>query len=63
MSIPMELSLGGVYFPPILLAIILGALVSWVIVSLMQWRGYLRFVWNPPVFFLALSVICTWLVT
>ena len=60
--IPMEISLGGVYFPPLLFAASLGVLFAWVITRLMNRFGLARFIWNPPLFFLALSVICTHLV-
>jgi hypothetical protein len=61
-QVPMEMSLGGIYFPPILLAIVLGTLVTWVITRFLNKFELVRFIWNPPLFFVALSIICTGLV-
>lgn len=57
--IPRELSAGGVYFPPLLLASLLGVLMAWAITRLLNRYDLARFVWFPPLFFLALAVICT----
>ena len=57
--LPSEISLGGIYFSPILFAALLGVVIAWVITRLLNRLGLARFIWYPPLFFLALSVICT----
>ena len=56
---PMELSIGGVYFPPLLFVAFLGVALAWCLTRIMNRFNLVRFVWHPPLFFLALSVICT----
>ena len=55
--IPMELSLSGVYLSPLLLASVLGVLTAWMITRILNRLDLARFVWYPPLFFLALT---TW---
>ena len=62
-NLPIEVSLFGIYFPPILLASVLGVLVAWCITRLLNKFGLAQFIWYPPLFFLALAVICTGLVS
>ena len=62
-DLPIEVSIGGVYFPPILLATVLGIVLAWVITRLLNRLGLSQFIWYPPLFFLALAVICTGLVS
>ena len=62
-NIPMEISIGGIYFPPIMFAILLGVLLASVIAKLMNRFNLARFVWHPPLFFLALAVVCTQIVS
>ncbi len=57
--LPSEISLGGVYFSPIVFAVMLGVMMAWVITRLLNRLGLARFIWYPPLFFFALSVICT----
>ena len=61
--LPIETSIGGVYFPPILLATILGVLMAWCITRLLNRFGLAEFIWYPSLFSLALAVICTGLVS
>ena len=62
-NLPIEVSIGGVYFPPILLASVLGVLLAWCITKLLNRSGLAQYIWHPPLFFLALAVICTGLVS
>ena len=57
--LPSEISLGGIYFPPLLFAVLLGVLMAWIITRILNRLDLARFVWYPPLFFLALCVICT----
>ena len=60
--IPSEVAIGGVYFPPLLLAGALGvALAALTAFALNRYR-LSRFFWYPPLVFLALSVIYTGLI-
>ena len=60
-NVPMEISIGGIYFPPIMFAILLGVLFAGIIAKLLNRFNLTRFIWQPPLFFIALSVVCTWL--
>jgi len=62
-SIPMEISIGGIYFPPIMFAILLGILLAGIIAKLLNKLNLARFIWHPPLFFLALAVVCTRIVS
>ena len=62
-NLPIEVSIGGFYFPPILLATVSGVLLAWGITRLLNRLGLSQFIWYPPLFFLALAVICTGLVS
>ncbi len=59
---PSEFVIGGVYFSPVLIAMISGTVIAWIITRLLNRWNLARFVWWPPLFFLALVVICTALV-
>ena len=60
--IPSEVAIAGVYFPPLLLASILGTLAAAFIARALNYFGLSRYVWHPPLFFVALAIICTGLV-
>jgi hypothetical protein len=51
----MEISIGGIYFPPIMFAILLGVLFAGIIAKLLNRFNLTRFIWHPPLFFIALS--------
>lgn len=59
LRLPVEIDLGGVYLPPVLLAVIAGVGMAMAITHLLNRLDLVRFIWYPPLFFLALSVICT----
>ena len=60
--LPIEQSISGIYFSPILSASIFGFLLAWLIAQIMNRFHLARYIWHPPLFFLALVVICTGLV-
>jgi hypothetical protein len=60
--IPKEFTIGGVYFPPLLIAGILGVLASALTAMLLNRYRLSRFLYNPPIVFLALAVIYTGLI-
>jgi hypothetical protein len=61
-DMPSEFVFGGVYFSPLLIASVIGVLIAWLLTQLLNRLDLSRFVWWPPLFFLALVVICTALV-
>ena len=59
---PKEFVIGGVYFPPLLIAGILGVLAAALTAMLLKQYRLSRFIYNPPLVFLALSIIYTGLI-
>ncbi len=59
---PHEVSIGGVYFPPLLLASILGVLLAVLTAFLLNKYRLSRFFYYPPLVFLALAIIYTGLI-
>jgi hypothetical protein len=57
--IPSEFVIGGVYFPPMLIAALLGTAAAWVTAMLLNRYRLSRFFAYPPLVFLALAVIYT----
>jgi hypothetical protein len=57
--IPSEFTIGGVYFPPLLIAAILGLLLAWLTAQMLNRYRLSRFFSYPPLVFLALAVIYT----
>ena len=57
--IPSELAIGDVYFPPMLIAGLLGAAAAWLTALLLNRYRLSRFFAYPPLVFLALAVIYT----
>jgi len=58
-NIPSEFAIGGIYFPPLLLASVLGVLAAWVMAMLLNRYRLTRIFFYPPLVFLALAVIFT----
>ena len=58
-NIPIEFAIGGVYFPPLLIASILGVVAAVVTAFLLNRYRLSRFFFYPPLVFLALAVIYT----
>ena len=61
-NVPMEIAIGGIYFPPVMFAILLGVLLAGIVSRLLNKLNLTRFIWHPQLFFLALAVVCTRLV-
>ena len=57
--IPREFAIGGVYFPPLLIAVVLGTVAAWLTVLVLNRYRLSRFLIYPPVIFLALIAIYT----
>ena len=60
--IPSEFAIGGVYFPPLLIASILGVTAALLTAFLLNRYRLSRFFFYPPLVFLALAVIYTGLI-
>ncbi len=60
--LPHEFAIGGVYFPPLLLASILGVLLAVLTALLLNRYRLSRFFYYPPLVFLALAIIYTGLI-
>ena len=61
--VPSEFAIGGIYFPPLLLAGILGASVAVLTVLLLNRYRLSRFFYYPPLVFVSLAVIYTGLIS
>lgn len=61
-QVPVELSLNGIYYPPWLLAAVLGLVLAMTLTNIANLTGLSRWVWHPPLFFTALVVVCTLLI-
>ena len=60
--VPHEFTLGGVYFPPLLIAGLLGVLAAVLTATLLNRYRLSRFFFYPPLVFIALAVIYTGLI-
>ena len=60
--IPSEFAVGGVYFPPMLIAALLGMVLAWLSAHLLNRFRLSRFFFYPPLVLLALVAIYTVLV-
>ncbi|MCZ6502134.1 MAG: DUF1656 domain-containing protein [Gammaproteobacteria bacterium] len=60
--LPHEFAIGGVYFPPLLIASILGTLAAVVTSALLNRYRLSRFFYYPPLIFVALAIIYTGLI-
>ena len=60
--IPSEFSISGVYFPPLLIAALIGVLAALLTALLLNRYRLSRFFFYPPLVFLALAVIYTGLI-
>lgn len=60
--IPKEFPIGGVYFPPLLIAATLGVLAAVVTAMLLNRCRLSRFFFYPPLVFIALATIYTVLI-
>ncbi|MBK1647966.1 DUF1656 domain-containing protein [Rhabdochromatium marinum] len=56
---PAELSLNGLFIPPWLPALGSGWLLAWLLGQLANAWGLSRWIWHPPLFFLALVIACS----
>jgi Protein of unknown function (DUF1656) len=60
--IPSEFAAGGIYFPPLLIASLLGLLAAWFTAQMLNRYRLSRFFFYPPVVLLAFAVIYTVLI-
>jgi hypothetical protein len=60
--LPSEFNIGGVYFPPLLIAALLGGVLTWVSARLLNRYRLSRLFAYPPLVFIALAIIYTGLI-
>jgi hypothetical protein len=60
--IPIEFAIGDVYFPPLLIAAILGVILAWLTAKQLNRYRLSRFFFYPPLVLLAFAVIYTVLI-
>jgi len=51
---PSELTIGDVYLPPALVVALLGLAAAWCAAKILNRTRLSRFIWNPPLVFLAM---------
>lgn len=56
-GVPAGVSIGGILFPPFLFMCFYGFLTALLITWVLSHYGLGRFIWYPPLFFLALTVL------
>ena len=61
-NVPSEVHILGVYFPPMLIAIVVGLLCAMVLAKLLNLTGFSRFFWYPPLAYAALWLLATALI-
>lgn len=57
--VPHEISIGGVFLPPLLFSGILGAMAAWITGSFLDRYRLSRFLFYPPLVFVSMAVIYT----
>lgn len=62
LATPSEVSLGGVYIPPLMLSGVLGLLAAYGIARQLVRRRLSRFFAAPPLVFVVLVIICSGLI-
>ena len=60
--IPSEFAIGGVYFPPLLIAALLGIILAWLTAILLNRYRLSRYFFYPPLVYIAILVIYTVLI-
>ena len=58
-GVPSELSVGGVYLPPMLVAAMLGVFLAYLTAHLLNRYRLSRYLFYPPLVFVALTVLYT----
>jgi hypothetical protein len=56
-SIPVEISYGGVYLPPLFFVVLFGVISAYVITAILNRTGLSRYFWHPPLAFVALTLL------
>ncbi len=61
-SIPVEISYGGVYLPPLFFVVLFGVISAYFISAILNRTGLSRYFWHPPLAFVALTLLMTSLI-
>ena len=62
MFVPVEIDIGGVYVPPLFIAAVLGMIIAVFTSHWLNRTGLARYLFYPPLVFVALTVINTVLI-
>ena len=61
-SVPVEISFGGIYMPPLLLVVLSGVMSAYGITVILNRTDLSRYFWFPPLAFTALTLLMTSLI-
>ena len=61
-NIPVEISFGGIYMPPLLLLVLCGVMSAYGITVILNRTDLSRYFWFPPLAFVALTLLMTSLI-
>jgi len=56
-SIPVDVSYGGVYIPPLFFVVLFGVISAYAISAILNRTGLSRYFWHPPLAFVALTLL------
>ena len=56
-SIPIDISYGGVYIPPLFFVVLFGVISAHVVSAILNSTGLSRYFWHPPLAFAALALL------
>jgi hypothetical protein len=56
-SVPVEISFGGVYMPPLFFVVLSGVISAYVITAILNRAGLSRYFWHPPLAFVAITLL------
>ncbi len=59
---PSEIPIAGIYFPPALLVVALGLLITWLVARALNRTRAARIFWNPPLAFLSMWLLSSALI-
>ncbi len=61
-NIPVEISYGGVYLPPLFFVVLFGVISAYFISVILNRSGLSRYFWRPPLVFVALVLLMSSLI-
>jgi len=61
-NIPVEISYGGIYIPPLFFVVLFGVISAYFITAILNRTGLSRYFWHPPLVFVALVLLMSSLI-